>query len=120
MNLSQIAVILFGLFAGYWIVAKFFFRDDKKGRPSASGTPGPDSAPAQPARAATPSWTDVLQVPAGASLEEIRAAYRSLIAKYHPDKVDSLGADLKAMANEKSKEINAAYERALQARGAGS
>ena len=40
--------------------------------------------------------------------EKIKQAYRELVRKYHPDKY--AGTDLAEMANEKMKEINAAYE----------
>ncbi len=47
--------------------------------------------------------------------EELRAAYLSRIAQYHPDKVAALGAELRELAERKSKEINEAY-RALAGR----
>ena len=50
----------------------------------------------------------VLGVNEGATNEEIRAAYLSLVKKYHPDKYTD--PDMKQLANEKLKEINEAYE----------
>jgi len=51
---------------------------------------------------------EVLGIKPGASEEEIRAAYRELVKKYHPDKyVDNPLADL---AEEKMQEINEAYD----------
>ena len=50
----------------------------------------------------------VLGVNETASQEEIRAAYLSLVKKYHPDRYTE--TSLKEMANEKLKEINLAYE----------
>lgn len=51
---------------------------------------------------------EVLGVKPGASEEEIRAAYREMVKKYHPDKyVDNPLADL---AEEKMQEINEAYD----------
>lgn len=44
-----------------------------------------------------------------ATLEQIRAAFRDLIKSYHPDKVASLGAELRRVAEQKTKEINGAY-----------
>ena len=44
----------------------------------------------------------------GATNEEIRAAYLSLVKKYHPDKYTD--PDMKQLANEKLKEINEAYD----------
>ena len=49
--------------------------------------------------------------------EEIKQAYRALVRKYHPDKYAD--TDLADMANEKMKEINAAYEEIQRMRKAG-
>jgi hypothetical protein len=40
----------------------------------------------------------------------IRKRYLDLISKYHPDRVSDLGDELKALAEKKTKQINAAYE----------
>ena len=45
-----------------------------------------------------------------ASDTEISAAYHRLARLYHPDKVSGLAAELQALADERMKEINAAYE----------
>lgn len=50
----------------------------------------------------------VLGVSSNATDEEIKKAYRELVRKYHPDKYRD--SDLADLANEKMKEINAAYE----------
>jgi hypothetical protein len=52
----------------------------------------------------------VLGVHRGASIDEIKAAYRELAAKYHPDKVNHLGDEFKVMAEKKFKEIQEAYQ----------
>lgn len=51
---------------------------------------------------------EVLGVSPNASDEEIKKAYRELARKYHPDKYRD--SDLADLANEKMKEVNAAYE----------
>jgi len=107
MTLNEIAVILFGLFAGYWVVSKLLFR-----HPKAPANPGPAS-PIAP----SPKWHEVLQVAPSASPVEIRDAYKHMISKYHPDKVDSLGQELKDLAEHKSQEITAAYQEGMRARG---
>lgn len=57
-------------------------------------------------------WYETLGVPESATFEEATQAYKGLIRKYHPDKVSTLGDEFKAMAEEKSKQINAAYAQA--------
>lgn len=52
----------------------------------------------------------VLGVEPGASQDDIRRAYRRLATQYHPDKVAHLGADLRHLAEQKFKAIQAAYE----------
>lgn len=49
----------------------------------------------------------------GCTLEELRAAYRKRVCEYHPDKVATLGAELQALAEQKTKEINEAYRTIL-------
>ena len=44
-----------------------------------------------------------------ASFEDVRGAYREHVKQYHPDKVAHLGADLRKLAETKTKEFNAAY-----------
>ena len=61
-------------------------------------------------------WYEVLGIAANASNDQIRAAYRKKIALYHPDKVSSLGPEFSVVAERKTKEINAAYERCIAAR----
>ena len=53
----------------------------------------------------------ILEVPKKASQEEIKAAYKKQLAKYHPDKVDHLGDELKDLAQRKTKEISWAYDK---------
>ena len=52
-----------------------------------------------------------------ASDEEVKAAYRKLALKHHPDRVSSLGDDVRAAAEKKFQEINNAKERIYKARG---
>jgi len=52
----------------------------------------------------------ILEIERGASQEKIKKAFRQLAGKYHPDKVQYLGDDFKALAEERFKEIQRAYE----------
>ena len=82
-----------------------------RGERQASGTgegPGPAGRAAVPTPA---SAHEVLGVPRDASQEQIRSAYRTLIKKYHPDRVANLGEEFRVLAEERSKAINEAYGR---------
>ncbi len=46
----------------------------------------------------------------GADMATIKKAHRKLSMKYHPDKVQHLGEEFRSVAEEKMKEINAAYD----------
>ena len=49
--------------------------------------------------------------------EEVKKAYRRMAMKYHPDKVNDLGEDVKKSATEKFRSINEAYENLKKQRG---
>jgi uncharacterized membrane protein YkvA (DUF1232 family) len=57
---------------------------------------------------------EILGVAKGASIDEIKNAYRKLANKYHPDKVNHLGDEFKELANKKFKEIQEAYQELVQ------
>ena len=59
----------------------------------------------------------VLEVTPEATDQEIRAAYRRLALKHHPDRVATLGEDVRRAAEEKFQEINNAKEQIYKARG---
>ena len=42
--------------------------------------------------------------------ENVKPAYRKLIAQYHPDRVSAMGPEIREVAELKAKEINEAYE----------
>ena len=59
----------------------------------------------------------VLEVSPSATDDEVRAAYRKLVLKHHPDKVAALGDDIRRASEEKMQAINEAKERIFKARG---
>jgi DnaJ like chaperone protein len=67
-----------------------------------AGTPGSTTSEEQ--------YYAVLGLQVGADFVTIKKAYRKLSMQYHPDKVSHLGDEFKSVAEEKMKEINAAYD----------
>lgn len=64
MSSIEALVVVFGLFIGYWLVAKLL-----AGKPESGA----------------PAWHDTLRVAPHASVEEIENAYRVLMSQYHSD-----------------------------------
>lgn len=50
-----------------------------------------------------------LEIEPTASVDEIKKGYRRMAMKYHPDKVNTLGEDIKKSATEKFRSVNEAY-----------
>ena len=59
----------------------------------------------------------VLEIENSATDSEVKKAYRKMASKYHPDKVNHLGEDLKHLAEEKFKAVNDAYQNIKKERG---
>jgi hypothetical protein len=55
------------------------------------------------------TYYDILGVPRDAQTEQIRAAYRELAKKHHPDLLQNASSDVQAVAEERLKAINEAY-----------
>jgi len=61
-------------------------------------------------------WYQILKIEKTSTIEEIKKAYRNKMKEYHPDRVSGLGKEFSKLAEEKSKEINMAYEEAMKAK----
>ena len=59
----------------------------------------------------------VLEIKESATDDEVRQAYKRMVVKHHPDRVASLGEDVRATAEKKMREINEAKELIYKARG---
>jgi DnaJ like chaperone protein len=129
----ELAVVVFCAAAGYWVVSFFLGKRNSaklpvrehaesgpRGATNAAGTTFTSSKPAPPPPSPDLVWHQVLQLPPSASVQEIRSTYRTLISQYHPDKVASLGTELRALAERKAKDITVAYREAMRIRGGGS
>jgi hypothetical protein len=60
------------------------------------------------------NWWDVLGTARDATQDEVRAAYRQRIKLYHPDKVAALAPEFVQLAEQRSRELNAALAQALR------
>jgi DnaJ like chaperone protein len=83
-----------------------------------AGTGGPSAAGGKPAQDRLADAYLALGVSAETSAAEIKRAYRKLISKNHPDKLAARGLpeSMRAVAEERSREINSAYDLIKSAR----
>ncbi|MDD5962903.1 MAG: TerB family tellurite resistance protein [bacterium] len=59
----------------------------------------------------------VLEITPDATDDEVKRAYKRMAMKYHPDRVATLGEDVRLKAEEKFKAVSAAYECIKKERG---
>ena len=59
----------------------------------------------------------VLEIEKNCTNDEVKKAYRKMAMKYHPDKVSTLGEEVKKAATEKFRKLNDAYEKIKKERG---
>ena len=59
----------------------------------------------------------ILEINKSATVDEIKAAYRKMAKKYHPDKVIHLGKEHQKGAEEKFRQVQEAYEQLQKERG---
>lgn len=65
--------------------------------------------PRPPPRPAPKSAHSILGISLGASSDEVRRAYQSLVRQYHPDLTAKLAPELRELAEARTKEITNAY-----------
>lgn len=126
MNLlpGEIGAIVVGLLIGYWAIGAVLrsIKNDPEENPELARAKqrkaGASSAPhAPPAGGAAQPWYQVLGISSGASITEIKLAYRQKITQYHPDKVASLGEEIRHIAEHMSRQITVAYREGMQRNG---
>ena len=117
MSPSEIGAIVAGLVIGFWLVNRMLGgnageKPDHTGSPDVASTG--DRRSIEAADDARRPWWVVLEVPRISTREEIARAYRRKISDYHPDKVAQMGAEIRALAERRSKEIDAAHDEAIR------
>ena len=78
-----------------------------------SAAHAPGASPPPPPQ---PDPYAVLGVSVGSSDEEIEQAYRRKMSEYHPDRVANAAEEIRALAETRARDINAAYETIRQQR----
>ena len=65
-----------------------------------------------------PDWAyQVLELSPNCTDDEIKKAYRRMAMKYHPDKVNFLGEEVRQNATEKFRKVKEAYDYLKEQRG---
>ena len=59
----------------------------------------------------------MLEIDRSATDDEVKKAYRKMAMKYHPDRVATLGEEVKKSATEKFQAVAAAYDAIKEERG---
>lgn len=110
MSVLEILVGASGLAIGYWLVSVFL----SPSGPSSDAPPdqGADAEPPHVVDIGARHWTEVLGVAEDADEAQVAAAYRRRICEYHPDRVATMADEIRALAGERTAEINAAYAQA--------
>lgn len=116
------------LISMWWILWKFdiFFRLDSKEEASVEdkGIEEPEHSqksddedmekdtdePEKPSDPEEDNFASVLGLVDPYDMDDVKSAYRTLIAQYHPDKVSRMGDEIRDVAERKAKEINESYD----------
>lgn len=112
-----IAVVTVAFIAGYSIVSFIVKKINSQKKTTATGERKTDQSQRQEAK--SDSWESqseeeryarVLGLSTMFTATDVKRVYRELLAKYHPDKVNHLGAEFKSIAEVRTREIVEAYD----------
>ncbi|MBP6799451.1 MAG: hypothetical protein KA124_15270 [Luteimonas sp.] len=111
MSFVLIVVIVTGLALGYWLVSALIStqppREDAPHEPDPADEGDAGFAPAR-------HWSDVLGVDRHADASAIAEAYRAALAQYAAADADALAPEIRALARQRTAEIEAAYLEAMR------
>jgi len=112
-----IAVVTVAFIAGYSVVSFIVKAINSRKKTTATNEPKTDQS--QQKEADSDPWefknkeeryAHVLGLDTMFAAKDVKRAYRELLAKYHPDKVNHLGNEFKSIAEIKTREIVEAYD----------
>ena len=93
----------------YWLVRRLRAHLSSPFTGAYSQAAGRDDEAAATGKAESVDPWEVLEIEPGASSEEIQAAYKAQLLKYHPDRVSHLGDEFQQLAHRKTLAIRQAY-----------
>ena len=93
----------------YWLLRRLRARMTSPFPGTYSQAAGHQDEPAETGKAEPLDPWEVLELEPGASPEEIQAAYKAQLLKYHPDRVSHLGDEFQKLAHRKTVAIRQAY-----------
>jgi DnaJ-domain-containing protein 1 len=117
MELELLIVSVVAGFIGYKLVSFLIERIFRKDVPNFHEDKGPFDTGGERSDSSQEDCWHILGVSPDVSAEDLQYAYRALIRKYHPDKVETLGDEFKEIAKIKTQQINAALDEAKRLRG---
>jgi DnaJ-domain-containing protein 1 len=88
--------------------------DDEQGGDEPVDEATAEGPPVVPEMPETSSWFDVLGLPASATIDDVKQAYKALVKKNHPDRVFDMSPAFRKLADAETKKINVAYAQALE------
>jgi len=71
---------------------------------------GPVRPPPPPSAPPAADPYAILGVSSSASNDDVESAYRRLMSEFHPDRVTSAGAEIRELAERRTREANAAWD----------
>jgi len=110
LSKKEILIIFGALFFGFAIVRLFISRNEEINEPEFSYSKNNEFEK----KTRDGNCFDILEIDSNASRDEIKSAYKRKISQYHPDKVASLAPEFIEIAEKKTKELNFAYEQAME------
>lgn len=114
MTFNETAVIVLGLFGGYWVIDALLNKSAKSDNHTNSQPDviksSADKHDGDYEEYIANNWHSILGITKDAGMEQISAAYHQLLAECHSDKVAHMGEEFRELAAFKLKKIKDAHD----------